>query len=160
MSIKASDATHAQFGVKEVLDKIKEDELSEPYTIFTYRFFLNNWPELCFLAHDNEDRLVGIIISKTSIHRQLERGYIGMVVVDKKYRRLGIGSKLVKLTIVKLQEVKCDEVVLETITTNTQAIALYENLGFVRMKRLFRYYTMGTDAIRLLLPLTDRFLQR
>jgi hypothetical protein len=25
-------------------------DLSEPYSIFTYRFFLHNWPELCFVV--------------------------------------------------------------------------------------------------------------
>lgn len=27
-----------------------EKELSEPYSVFTYRYFLNNWPSLCFLV--------------------------------------------------------------------------------------------------------------
>jgi len=27
-------------------------QLSEPYSIFTYRFFLNGWPDLCFLVRD------------------------------------------------------------------------------------------------------------
>ena len=43
----------------------------------------------------------------------------------------------------------CDEVVLETEITNTSALRLYENLGFVRDKRLFRYYLNGVDALRL-----------
>ena len=25
-------------------------ELSEPYSIYTYRFFIHNWPELCLLV--------------------------------------------------------------------------------------------------------------
>ena len=33
-----------------------------------------------------------------------------------------------------------DEVVLETEITNEPALGLYENLGFVRDKRLFQYY--------------------
>ena len=28
-------------------------ELSEPYSIFTYRYFLRNWPSLCVLAFDS-----------------------------------------------------------------------------------------------------------
>ncbi|EFA78751.1 hypothetical protein PPL_08212 [Heterostelium album PN500] len=146
----------------ESIIRLIENELSEPYSIFTYRFFLNNWPHLCFLTHDvtnpEEKRLVGVIISKKSQHKLLERGYIGMVVVDRTYRRMGIGSSLIKITIEKLIELQCDEVVLETIITNFQAISLYENLGFIRLKRLYRYYTMGADAIRLLLPLNDKFL--
>ena len=27
-----------------------EKDLSEPYSIFTYRYFINNWPNLCFLV--------------------------------------------------------------------------------------------------------------
>lgn len=42
-----------------------------------------------------------------------------------------------------------DEVVLETEITNEPALRLYENLGFVRDKRLFRYYLNGVDALRL-----------
>lgn len=42
-----------------------------------------------------------------------------------------------------------DEVVLETEITNKPALKLYENLGFVRDKRLFRYYLNGVDALRL-----------
>lgn len=41
------------------------------------------------------------------------------------------------------------QVVLETEITNTAALKLYENLGFVRDKRLFRYYLNGVDALRL-----------
>ena len=51
--------------------------------------------------------------------------------------------ELVTLTAVSLQ------VVLETEITNKGALNLYEKLGFVRDKRLFRYYLNGVDALRL-----------
>ena len=38
---------------------------------------------------------------------------------------------------------------METEITNRPALRLYENLGFVRDKRLFRYYLNGVDALRL-----------
>lgn len=28
-------------------------DLSEPYSIFTYRYFLHNWPDLCFVVSTN-----------------------------------------------------------------------------------------------------------
>ena len=31
-----------------------DNELSEPYSIFTYRYFLQCWPKLCFLAYDSD----------------------------------------------------------------------------------------------------------
>ena len=43
----------------------------------------------------------------------------------------------------------CDEAVLETEVTNVGALRLYEGLGFVRDKRLHRYYLNGNDAYRL-----------
>ena len=43
----------------------------------------------------------------------------------------------------------CDEAVLETEVTNLGALRLYEGLGFVRDKRLHRYYLNGNDAFRL-----------
>ncbi|EJW82615.1 N-acetyltransferase 12, partial [Wuchereria bancrofti] len=45
-------------------------------------------------------------------------------------------------------------VVLETEVTNSDALRLYSNLGFIREKRLFRYYLNGVDAYRLKLFLT------
>ena len=38
---------------------------------------------------------------------------------------------------------------LEAEVTNKGALALYGRLGFVRAKRLFRYYLNGVDAFRL-----------
>lgn len=46
-----------------------------------------------------------------------------------------------------------DEVVLETEYDNASALALYEALGFVREKRLHRFYSNGKDAFRLILIL-------
>lgn len=44
-----------------------------------------------------------------------------------------------------------DEVVLETEVTNTASLKLYERLGFIRSKRLHRYYLNGNAAFRLVL---------
>lgn len=72
-----------------------------------------------------------------------------MLVVKKEYRKLKIGSKLVMLAVNAMKESKADEIVLETEANNKPALKLYENLGFLRDKRLFRYYLNGLDALRL-----------
>jgi len=124
-------------------------DLSEPYSIYTYRYFIHNWPHLCYLAI-HESRYVGAIVCKLDIHKKISRrGYIAMLAVDKTVRRKKIGSTLVKLAVESMVEDGCDEVVLETEVTNHAALNLYENLGFVRDKRLFRYYLNGVDALRL-----------
>ncbi|KAJ3657780.1 hypothetical protein Zmor_009562 [Zophobas morio] len=129
--------------------KIIQKDLSEPYSIYTYRYFIHNWPKLCFLAMCGEE-CVGAIVCKLDIHRKvIKRGYIAMLAVDQNYRKLGIGSTLVRRAIQEMIVGDADEVVLETEVTNKPALQLYEALGFVRDKRLFRYYLNGVDALRL-----------
>ncbi|KAJ8686192.1 hypothetical protein QAD02_021986 [Eretmocerus hayati] len=129
--------------------KLIQKDLSEPYSIYTYRYFIHNWPKLCFLAMDGEE-CIGAIVCKLDIHRKVtKRGYIAMLAVDIKYRKRKIGSNLVRRAIQAMIEDDADEVVLETEITNHPALRLYENLGFVRDKRLFRYYLNGVDALRL-----------
>lgn len=107
----------------------------------------------CFInfqqaMHDN--KCVGAIVCKLDLHRKIiKRGYIAMLAVDFNYRKLGIGSNLVRRAITAMIDDDADEVVLETEITNRPALTLYENLGFVRDKRLFRYYLNGVDALRL-----------
>ena len=129
--------------------RLIQKDLSEPYSIYTYRYFIHNWPNLCFLAMAGE-QCVGAIVCKLDLHKKVtRRGYIAMLAVDQSFRKRKIGSTLVKKAIEAMVEEEADEVVLETEITNKPALRLYEALGFVRDKRLFRYYLNGVDASRL-----------
>ncbi|XP_020713807.1 N-alpha-acetyltransferase 30A isoform X2 [Ceratitis capitata] len=78
--------------------RLIQAELSEPYSIYTYRYFIYNWPKLCFLAaHGNE--YVGAIVCKLDMHMNVRRGYIAMLAVRKEYRKLKIGTTLVQKAI-------------------------------------------------------------
>ncbi|XP_014285502.1 N-alpha-acetyltransferase 30 [Halyomorpha halys] len=138
----------SELQMPDIMRLIQKD-LSEPYSIYTYRYFIHNWPQLCFLAMDGSI-CVGAIVCKLDMHRKVvKRGYIAMLAVDEKYRKRKIGSNLVLKAIRAMVADGADEVVLETEITNKPALRLYENLGFVRDKRLFRYYLNGVDALRL-----------
>jgi len=50
-----------------------------------------------------------------------------------------------------MKEDGVDEIVLETEYDNFAALSLYESLGFIREKRLYRFYLNGKDAFRLVL---------
>lgn len=79
--------------------RVIQRELSEPYSIYTYRYFIHNWPKLCFLAMD-EHSCIGAIVCKLDIHRQMtKRGYIAMLAVDAAYRKLKVGTTLVQKAI-------------------------------------------------------------
>ncbi|KAJ9132888.1 hypothetical protein P3X46_033713 [Hevea brasiliensis] len=69
-----------------------DQELSEPYSIFTYRYFVYLWPQLSFLAF-HKGKCVGTVVCKMGEHRNTTlRGYIAMLVVIKPYRGRGIGD--------------------------------------------------------------------
>ncbi|KAI0283161.1 acyl-CoA N-acyltransferase [Russula brevipes] len=150
-----------------------QGELSEPYVVYTYRYFLHQWPHLpswyephCHppthkYAYDHSQAYaedvphpVGVIVCKQSPHRERYlRGYIAMLSVDKGYRKRGIASTLVRHSIRGMQTTGAQEIVLETEFDNVAALALYTSLGFVPEKRLHRFYLNGKDAFRLVLPL-------
>ena len=147
----------------EISTLIKQ-QLSEPYSIFTYRYFLNQWPQLTFLVYSSGDedydgmgKCIGTVVCKLDDHRGSFRGYVAMLVVAPEARKLGVGSMLVERALEVMHEMGADECVLEAESTNIGALKLYENLGFIRDKRLRRYYLSGTDAFRLKLcfPLVD-----
>jgi peptide alpha-N-acetyltransferase len=124
-------------------------DLSEPYSIYTYRYFLNDWSDLTFLVHCG-NYCIGAIICKTELHQNKTfRGYIAMLVVDKEFRKRGIATKLVTIAINKMIEKGVDEVVLETEIKNKSALSFYERLGFIRDKRLHMYYLNQGCAYRL-----------
>ncbi|PNT71642.1 hypothetical protein BRADI_2g32930v3 [Brachypodium distachyon] len=58
-------------------------------------------------------------------------------------------TELVTRSIRVMMESGCEEVTLEAEVTNKGALALYGRLGFIRAKRLYRYYLNGVDAFRL-----------
>ncbi|KAI0341256.1 acyl-CoA N-acyltransferase [Trametopsis cervina] len=138
-----------------------QHELSEPYVIYTYRYFLHQWPQLSYLAYPaGSSEPVGVIVCKQSFHhedRTRNRGYIAMLSVHRNWRKRGIASTLVKRSIDNMRKAGAVEVVLETEFDNSAALSLYESLGFIREKRLFRFYLNGKDAFRLVLVVDPLF---
>ncbi|KAK5057845.1 hypothetical protein LTR84_011846 [Exophiala bonariae] len=143
----------------EYLPQIRElisKDLSEPYSIYVYRYFLYQWAELCFMAVDTTDnnKLAAVVICKLESHRGGPlRGYIAMLATNEAFRGKGLATTLVSKAIDLMIEKDADEIALETEETNTAAMKLYERLGFLRSKKLHRYYLNGSSAYRLLLYL-------
>jgi len=101
-----------------------------------------------------------VIVSKQETHQsgtrgEANRGYIAMLSVSREWRKRGVASELVRLSVKAMQMHGAAEVTLETEYDNQAALALYASLGFIRAKRLYRFYMSGKDAFRLVLPLQD-----
>ena len=145
------------------MNMMKRD-LSEPYPIYTYRYFVQQWPQYTLLAIDSNNLIVGAVVSKLAPHSKpglsgpikRNRGYIAMLSVEPEYRRCGLGKDLVTRSIDLMVKDGADEIMLETEVTNLAALGLYESLGFIRDKRLCAYYLNGIDAYRLKLIITPQ----
>ncbi|XP_039299452.1 N-alpha-acetyltransferase 30 [Nilaparvata lugens] len=128
---------------RELLDVLRRrlHRSQARYRISVMEFF-NKLPPVAM--DGNTCVSAGAIVCKLDIHRKVvKRGYIAMLAVDENYRKWKIGSNLVLKAIRAMVADYADEI------TNQPALRLYENLGFVRDKRLFRYYLNGVDALRL-----------
>lgn len=83
-----------------------------------------------------ENNLVGFI----SYDVDTKPGLICNLLVDKNYRRKGLGSMLIKEAEKKLQEKGITEPYLHVRTTNTATKDLYEKLGYKITSTLEGYY--------------------
>lgn len=138
-------------------------DLSEPYSVFTYRYFLTRYPELCILAMNEKDEAIGCVVGKIDDEELLsvladesveptvdKTGYIGMLAVSEHYRRRGIGKDLVRQILLRMQKLGCSSATLETEVSNVTAMKLYQKeFGFIREELLVRYYLNWSDAYRL-----------
>ncbi|GAA6027460.1 hypothetical protein JCM8097_007873 [Rhodosporidiobolus ruineniae] len=190
------EITYRAYAGEQDLDAIValvDDELSEPYNLYTYRYFLDEWPHLCFFAYAGS-LPIGVIICKQEPHaksshsvpirpsdvlgeveggqpgrRPLNRGYLAMLSTKKEWRGRGVATHLLRLSLTVMlrpppsllanlppshpSRQPADEIVLETEADNFAALGFYAKMGFVREKRLHRFYLNSKDAYRLRLDL-------
>ena len=127
--------------------------LPENYSSFFYRDIYRRFPET-FLVAETEGALQGYImcriergLSKLRSFRPARQCHIVSVAVREPYRRRGIATKLVMAAMRNARKQhNTSECFLEVRVGNEPAIILYENLGFVKVKRNFGYYIDGEDA--------------
>ena len=103
------------------IQRLVTKDLSEPYSVFTYRYFLHNCPRFCICAYSRKDDdpstqvMIATIVCKLEREADGElRGYMAMLAVDQDYRKRGIAQKLVTMVIDRMVEDGCKEVMLET----------------------------------------------
>ena len=141
--------------------------------VFTYRYFLHRFPELCILAvpkgsnndSNSNSEPIGCVVGKIDqedviVNGEPQKeptGYIGMLAVQSAYRRRGIGKVLVEKVIHRMKDMGCQSITLETEVSNITAQRLYQDcFGFIREELLVRYYLNWGDAYRLRLWFDDK----
>ncbi|WP_372638792.1 GNAT family N-acetyltransferase [Fodinibius sp.] len=89
-------------------------------------------PETCFAIRDNK-RLVG---TATLAAFGTDLGWIGMVIVDKSYRGMGMGKQLLERAIDAGREQECDIIGLDA---TDQGRRLYKQYGFCDVRPIDRW---------------------
>jgi ribosomal protein S18 acetylase RimI-like enzyme len=70
---------------------------------------------------------------------------LSYIAISDKYRGNGIGTKLVKVSLIKLQELNIDTIMVKTLSKTIEVVEFYKSLGFkVVCKRLGRVYLKRT----------------
>lgn len=72
---------------------------------------------------------------------------INSVFVFPKFRKNGLGEKLLNAVISVAKEKNIDKIFLEVRKSNFSAINLYEKVGFIKISERKKYYPNGEDAV-------------
>jgi len=111
----------------------KELHLTDPK--MTYPFQFKQWMNLSYKGQNTETWgafsgkwMVGIV----SLEHLQEEGRIHLfhIYVDKEYRRNGIGEKLILKAEEQGKKTKAKALTLNIVSGNSEAVALYEKMGF------------------------------
>ncbi|MEN2999814.1 MAG: N-acetyltransferase [Acidilobaceae archaeon] len=164
--------------IPEVM-KINLETLPENYWYGFYKNLLDNWGE-AFLVAEVEGALVGYSMSRieeqsdpvllglareeevslwrrviSTLKGDLRRvGHLVSIAVRAPYRRMGIGSALLRETIDVVDKFyNAESLYLEVRVTNYPAISLYEKFGFKKARVVKGYYSDGEDAYVMVLRL-------
>lgn len=125
--------------VKQIAE-IEKQCFSAPWSEKSISDELNNPLSLWIVAVDNET-VAGYVGSQTVL---CEADMMNIAVAEK-YRRQGIGRKLVSALIDHLLENKAYCLTLEVRASNVAAISLYRGLGFQEVGRRPKYYAKPVE---------------
>lgn len=128
--VKSSDMERIKEIEKEAFPQI-------PYDTITFIAYWISYPD-SFLVYDDGGGEVGV---KGYIIFDPYDGHIISIAVDKEFRRKGIGSRLIKEALEKV-----DKVYVEVKERNEGAIEFYRSLGFEKVDRIPGYY-VTEDAL-------------
>ncbi|MGZ7208432.1 MAG: ribosomal protein S18-alanine N-acetyltransferase [Methanobacterium sp.] len=127
--------------IKRVLE-IEIESFNDPYPPSILTDIYNLGAGFLVAQHDNI--VVGYIIFWI---RYEDEGHIISLAIDKKYRKKGMASELVKNVINIFTKCNLREIKLEVRKGNKGARKFYQKMGFDEKDILENYYEDGEDAV-------------
>ena len=122
--------------------------LPENYHMKYYFYHILSWPQLLFVAENEQGEIVGYVLAKMEEDAEILHGHITSLAVKKTYRKLGLATRLMRASQKQMASVfKAEYVSLHVRKSNKAAFHLYtETLGYDIHDIEQKYYADGEDA--------------
>jgi [ribosomal protein S18]-alanine N-acetyltransferase len=138
---------------------INAETLPEHYSDYFYYEILAEFPET-FLVAEIDGSLMGYVMCRIEYgFSHLKRlglarkGHVVSIAVREQHRGKGVGTMLMQTSQQAMLAKGATESYLEVRVTNSEAIALYQRLGYKVSSRLEAYYKDGEAALVMAAPL-------
>ena len=131
--------------------------LPENYQMKYYFYHGLSWPQLSYVAEDENGKIVGYVLAKMEEESDDPHGHITSLAVKRSHRRLGLAQKLMDQSSKAMVECfNAKYVSLHVRKSNRAALHLYTNtLGFQINEIEPKYYADGEDAYAMRRDLTE-----
>lgn len=125
--------------------RMEEEAFSMPWHRESFLEMIQNENALYLVAQNGENEIMG----SCGVLNIVGDGSVTNVVVDAKYRKLGVGSLLMEALLrLGTEELGIEAFTLEVRVSNLSAIRLYEKMGFENVGIRKNFYEKPTeDAI-------------
>ena len=120
--------------------RLEQECFSHPWSRDSLKSELEN-PKSVFLAATDDNKVVGYVGMSVVI----DEGYIFNVAVTESYRRKGIGSALIRELVTYGKKHNLCFITLEVRQSNSAAISLYGNFGFIKAGERKNYYSVPAE---------------
>ena len=125
---------------------VEDGSFSEPYPRVLIAGLLRDCPNGFLVAESPQGTVVGYCVAAEGG----KWAHLISIGVLREYRRRGIGTALIRRLLANLSS-RVKEVRLEVNEGNTEAMMLYEKLGFKQVGSIQNYYKDGSAAAQMLL---------
>jgi len=145
--------------LKTVTREAKIDDLDRLYVIelecFDHEaitktqlaYFLRS-PRFVSLVVEVNSDIAGFIIGSVEYHENKVYGHVYSLDVSRRYRRMGVASKLLDEAEKIFAKNEAEVCFLEVRTDNVEALRLYKKQGYIITGTLKNYYSPGLNGFR------------
>lgn len=124
----------------DALANLEKECFSSPWSRNALKEELQNELARFFVAEKD-----GVAVGYVGMNLVCGEGYINNIAVDQKFRRNGIGKKLMQTLIKTAENENAEFVSLEVRQSNEPAIFLYKSLGFFEAGRRKDFYVKPVE---------------